>query len=437
MKISANKVYKLVIHKPAHSLFIFIYTGFILNYFFLLLSFSFGVPIHEEANIFGTFDLFGDYFKVALSYPHSYIFQLNETSALFNTYIIENPYGGVAALRQGEYTHFHLTPLSTLFSLLNLKLMHYFDPMILFVSLISLIVLLAYFFLRAHIPSKTDATLFFFSFILCYPTLFFIARGNVFSCIVAFSLIAYLVLIFKNKYFFLALLLLAVAVNIRPNAIIFILALFINENKSKFTGLIYFILFTTAIFFSSLTISNALYPEYTAGHFLDGLKVYHSMFVVGDGGLASGSSFFGGLKSLFGYSKYFEFIASGIGALLLFCATFFMVHRKLSKPIYLFILCSLYTLCSSVFANYHLMVFLGPILNLYIASNKTLYDSPILVTDRDFLIIFFSCLFVLIPKNYLMYGDVSFQVILNPLFLFAVTVLLLSNLAYSWRLDQS
>jgi len=153
--------------------------------------------------------------------------------------------------------------------------------------------------------------------------------------------------------------------------------------------------------------------------------------------LASGSSFFGGLKSLFGYSKYFELIALVIGAFLLFCSTFFMFNRKLSKPIYLFILCALYTLCSSVFGNYHLMVFLGPILILYILSNKTLYDSPTLVSERDFLIIFFSCIFVLIPKNYLMFGDVSFQVILNPLFLFAVTVLLLSNLAYSWRLDKS
>ncbi len=146
MNIFANKVCKLVIHKPAHSLFILIYTGFILNYIFLFLSFLFGVPIHEEANIFSTFDLFGDYFKVVLSYPHSFIFQLNETSALLNTYIIENQYGGVVALRQGELTHFHLTPLSTLFSLLNLKLMHYFDPMILFITLIALIFLLIYFF---------------------------------------------------------------------------------------------------------------------------------------------------------------------------------------------------------------------------------------------------------------------------------------------------
>jgi len=207
-------------------------------------------------------------------------------------------------------------------------------------------ILLAYFLLKASTLSKADAFLFFLSFLLCYPTLFFISRGNIFSCFVAFSIIAYLVLLFKNECFLLALLLLAFAVNIRPNAIIFIFALFVTENRHKLTGLIYFTLLTVAIFFPSLEISNVFYPEYTLGHFLNGLSIYHSMYVVGDLGLASGSSLFGALKYVFGYASYFELIVSIIGVLFLFYATFCVVKNKLSKPIYLFIypLCSIYNL---------------------------------------------------------------------------------------------
>ena len=437
MDITINKLYKFLINKPAHSLFVLIYASFILNYIFCFLSVAFGAPVHNGTIIFGSYDLFADYFKVTFSYPHSFNLHLNEASALLNSYLIENPYGGILALSQGGLTHFHLTPLSTLFSLLNLNLMHDFDPRLLFTALIVSMILLPYFLLKASALSKTDAFLFFLSFILCYPTLFFIARGNILSGIVAISLIAYLVLVFKNKSFLLALLLLAFAVNVRPNAIIFIFAIFIAENRPKLTGLIYFTLLTVAIFFTSLEISNVFYPEYTLGHFINGLNIYHSIYVIGNLGLASGSSLFGALKFVFGYANYFELIVSIISALLLLNATFCVVNHKLSKPIYLFILCALYTLCSSVFADYHLMVFWGPLLVICSARNNDLYQSPKLMSDRDFLIIFFSCVFVLVPKNYLFIQEVSLQVFLNPILLLSVTFMLLASADHLSRLHRA
>ena len=136
MDITINKLYKFLINKPAHSLFVLIYASFILNYIFCFLSVAFGAPVHNGTIIFGSYDLFADYFKVTFSYPHSFNLHLNEASALLNSYLIENPYGGILALSQGGLTHFHLTPLSTLFSLLNLNLMHDFDPRLLFTALI-------------------------------------------------------------------------------------------------------------------------------------------------------------------------------------------------------------------------------------------------------------------------------------------------------------
>jgi len=73
------------------------------------------------------------------------------------------------------------------------------------------------------------------------------------------------------------------------------------------------------------------------------------------------------------------------------------------------------------------MVFWGPLLVIYSASNNHIYESPKLISDRDFLIIFFSSVFVLVPKNYLFINDLSLQIFLNPILLLSVTFMLLAN----------
>jgi hypothetical protein len=243
------------------------------------------------------------------------------------------------------------------------------------------------------------------------------------------------VLLHRNERFFLAILLLAIAVNIRPNAVIFVFALLIAHNRPKGIGFIYFICLSSLIFLSSLFISNILYPDYTTRHFLDGLQIYHSIYVIGDGGLAYSSSLLGAFKVVFGYSRYSELMISLIGAFVVLYATFRLVKNNLSNTAYIFILCAIYTLCSSVFADYHLMVFFAPVMFLYLDNNKTPYQTSGFLAQREFELVLFSCIFQLIPKNYYFYHEISLQAILNPLVLVSAVTLLLVKFNYSRQIS--
>lgn len=424
MKLQYKEISKILLKTPAHAVFILIIIGLGLNSIFNSISVALGAEFPRNTFLYISTDLFADFFKWIFSYPHSFPLKIDESSILLNSYINQNPYNGISGLANGTLTHFHSPPLSTTISLAYLNLMNFIDPRMLYLASILIMFVTVYFFFKKYVVCKTDKSLLFLSFLLSYPTLFFITRGNIFAGIVALSLIAYLVLLHRKEHFYIAILLLAIAVNLRPNAIIFIFALLIAD-RSKIIGLICFICLSTLIFFSSLSISNILYPEYTFRHFLDGLKTYHSIYVIGNGGVAYGSSLFGAFKMMFGYVRYLEPIISLIGISVVLYASYRLIKNYLSDTAYIFILCAIYALCSSVFADYHLMVFFAPIIFLYLDNNKTPYQPTGFLARRKFEVIFFSCIFQLIPKNYYFLNEISFQVILNPLVLvFAVASLL-------------
>jgi hypothetical protein len=212
--------------------------------------------------------------------------------------------------------------------------------------------------------------------------------------------------------------LLALAVNIRPNLIIFIFALLINDGKKIIKkNLIFdagiFLMFSASIFVISLFLASILYADYSLSNFLAGLKIYHLLYVVGDGGLAFGSSLFGALKLIFKSPPHLEIITTLI---CLYLFTFFTSHylnRTITKVTYIFILCGIYTLGSPVFADYHLIVFFAPLVLIYL-SKKNKSAADLSSTHK---IIFISSILMLIPKNIFFVHGISFQIIFNPLIL--------------------
>ena len=425
MNLQFKEIFKLLLKTPAHGVFVLITMGLGLNSIFNSISVALGAKFPKNTFLYSSTDLYADFFKWIFSYPHSFALKVSESSILLNSYINQNPYNGIHGLVNGSLTHFHIPPLGATISMAYLHLMKFIDPSILFMASILIIAVTVYLFLKKYVACKTDATLLFISFLISYPTLFFITRGNIFAGITALSLIVYLVLLHRKEHFYFAIFLLAVAVNLRPNAVIFIFALLIVNDRSKITGFIWFLCFSALLFFISLYISNVLYPEYTFRHFLDGLSIYYSIYVIGSGGLSYGSSLFGAFKMLFGYARYIEPIISFSGISVVLYASYKLLKSYLSPTTYIFILCAIYVLCSSVFADYHLMVLFAPIILLYLDNSKAPYQASEFLAKRTFEIIFFSCIFQLIPKNYFFLNDVSFQVILNPMVLaFAVTLLL-------------
>jgi len=435
--IKKDNMITVLIQKPALLAFIMIFAMVALNSIFNTLAVAVGLDFPRTTFLFSPNDLFADYYKVLFSYPSASGIQINgasKLSTLLLSYLNNNPYHGVEGLVSGTLTHFHLTPFSTLFSLINLQLMRYISPQSLFFLLILVFFIGVYLLIVKITCSKFERLLWFLSVLICYPTLFIITRGNIFAGITSLALIGYLVFVSQNKNKYFALFMLAIAVNIRPNAIIFILALLLGKSRPKISSVLVFFAMAGCIFFSSLYLSNFLYPDYTLTNFLAGLKIYHASHVFGNGGLAYGSSLFGPLKVVFGATSTTEIFAMLIAILLLVPAVWLRIGNKISNSSFIFIICSCYVLGSSVFADYHLGIFLAPLILHYLDGKEKPTMNLQLSDKAEYALIYLGSVFMLIPKNYIFYRGISAQVVLNPIALLLVSTAILFYFGYYNRI---
>ena len=402
--------------RPALLIFccIFIMTG--LNAIFNSIAFSLGYGYPYASFLFDPSDRFADYFKGIFSLPGASDLQIGGSS-LLRGYLDNNPYGGVKALTDGTLTNLHGTPLVTLIALLNLKLMHFISPWYVFCAIFFSGAVLIYALVKKIARSTLDSVLLFASLLLCYPTLFMVTRGHIYSGMTALALSIFLLCAYQNKKRFLAILLLAIAVNLKPNAIIFILALGLPGLKNIKMDVFVFTCLAACIGATSYLLANATLPDYTPENWLKAVSIYHDIYVVHNAGLAYGSSLFGPLKSLFGYGKFIEIVPLVLACLIIIFGTIQFHTNKISKSSYIFILCASYVYGSAVFADYHLLILFTPLICLYMESGISPLNThrPIFFSDLN--IIFVSSVLLLSPKCYMYKGNISDQVLLNPLIL--------------------
>ena len=414
--------------KPALLIFAFIFSVTGLNAIFNSLSFSLGLGFPYATFLFDPGDLFADYFKVIFSYPGYYDLNIGgagKFSELLRSYMDSNPYKGLSGLSYGELTHFHLTPLSTMLSLLILKAMHLMAPVITFVTILFFGFVAAHKFFKSISRTQLDAWLLFLSIIISYPTLIMVTRGNIFAGITFMMLIPFLVFMYQNRNKYLAFFLLAIAVNIRPNAIVFLFALGLCDSKNLQKDIPIFIGMSLIIFLASLFLANAMYPDYSVTNMLLGITIYHDKYVIGNDGLAFGSSLFGPLKVIFGYSKVLEALPIIITIIMVAISAWQLHNKRISKIAFLFILCASYVLGSAVIGDYHLTVFFAPLLCIYLEQKKGHTNSSSSLLTKELLIVFFASLFVLCPKNYIYIKHTSIQIALNPLLLLIASILII------------
>jgi len=231
--------------------------------------------------------------------------------------------------------------------------------------------------------------------------------------------------LFQEKRKISSLILLAIAVNLRPNAIIFLFVLLISDFKNLKKEILLFVLIATIVFFTSLFLANYIYPDYSIHNMLLAINIYHDKYVIGNGGLAFGSSLFGPLKVIFGYTKPLEALPVIIAGLIVTISTLQLRNKQISKIAFLFILCSSYVLGSSVIADYHLTVFFAPLLCIYLDKKNSLYDHTFSPLNKELFIVFFASVFVLCPKNYIYFKYTSIQIALNPIFLLIASILII------------
>lgn len=176
-----------------------------------------------------------------------------------------------------------------------------------------------------------------------------------------------------------------------------------------------------AIFVATLLTDGQLYPDYSLASFLQGLKDYGAVYVGSGLGSAYGTSLHAGLLTLFPYRPW-VFVTPLIVGAFLACATIIAAWRdRIGIAQLLFLLIATYALASQVFADYHLLAFLLPMVAVMRIPGTL---------RRDETAMFAALLFVLVPKNYIFLpNDASFapslQVLLNPLALLGSAVFVL------------
>jgi hypothetical protein len=136
------------------------------------------------------------------------------------------------------------------------------------------------------------------------------------------------------------------------------------------------------------------------------------------------------LRALFGYGPLTYSLPIFVAAALFAAAIIGSWRGLLRVPGLLFLVLATYALGSQAFADYHLLVFIIPLMLL--ARERAIGDW----SDWAILI---ACSFVLAPKNYIFHPSTgiipwSWQIVANPAILLAASIFILAR---AWRRQSS
>ncbi len=409
---------------------LFIVVGAVMaNLLFNVLATMLGAGFPYSTFVFTPDDRYGDFFKLTFSYPGAPVhpspahWGMGDLFAAFEAQKV--------AAAGTPHNHFHLPPLATLLALLWRLVMQWVDPVLLFLGLLSA-GLAALFYTVVHLaPSGRSAPAFGTIAILCYPALLLVDRGHFFSLITGTLLIAATLRVLRDdKADFWSILMFAIALNFRPNAGIIPLALFLCRRALGVRDMLVLCATVFGLFGASLVAAHQLYPAYDLAAFRAGLRDYAGLYIVNDFGQAYGSSLFGGLRAVFGYGPLTYSLPIFVAAAL-FAATIIGSWRGLLRvPEVLYLVLATYALGSQAFADYHLLVFIIPL--MLVARERANGDW----SDWAILI---ACSFVLAPKNYIFHPSTgtipwSWQIVANPIILLAASIFVLAR---AWRRQSS
>lgn len=397
-------------------LFCLIMYGFLsLNAIFISLAPSFEVS--NKSTLLYVGDTYGDFIKTILSYPAANGIAVRNGEVLgkiTNDSIKNNPFGGVDRLESGGVTTFGLMPLTTLHNLIVAEAMASISPGVVFLA--SLLALLLWYVMLAHKVSKDSMNAFILvlSIVLSYPFEFMAQRGNLASGYTSLLICAYFVWVVGRQSSMMAILFIALATNIRPNAAILSLFLLCYGSRAGVKMFFSYLLISIAIFFVSLSIDEIIYPSYGLSRFLKGVENYHNQYVVGDLGTAYNSSLFGLLKYLYGYNRHLEYAATLFPMAIAIMGVILYYKKRLSKISFAFTLCAAYASGTAVFANYHLLSF-AAIFYAVLYEQKLGMDSY-QSSDygrKEINITILAVCALLVHKSYI-FDVVSFMDFLNP-----------------------
>ena len=186
---------------------------------------------------------------------------------------------------------------------------------------------------------------------------------------------------------------------------------------AKIKYILLFIIEAAIIYSVAYIISSNIYPDYTYDNFLRAIEIYRRDYLIGNWGLGYGSSLYGALKFIFRWNSWLEIWAYAFNLLAIICIYYVNSLKKFESYVQTYLVLSIYVLCSSVIADYHLAVFFSPVFLMF------MNESDETVNKIQWIILVGSAL-ILSPKNYFFTNGVSYQVLLNPLIL-SVSIILI------------
>ena len=368
-------------------------------------------------------DRFADFFKLAFSYPGPPIHPAAGTWGIND--LLAHHVAEVKLYEGTNVNHFHEPPLPTLFAVSARGLMSVADPMLLFVGLLVAAFVALFATVLRFSPEGRPGAAFATAAILSYPALLAIDRGHFFSLIGVSLIIAATFRTLRGRADGWTILMFAIAVNLRPNMGIVPLVLFLGKQGLSFRNMVALGAAVVALFAGTMAVVHQVYPEYSYASFLKGLGQYGMAYAGGDNGYANGSSLYGMIRAPLGYAWWMPFIPFIVAAVLVAPVILESREGRLRQSEVIFLTLSAYVFGSHVFADYHLLAFIIPL--VLVAREDGRMDAS------AWTIVLASSL-MLAPKNFIFefHGNTawSWQVVANPLTLIAASAIMLWA---SWR----
>ena len=430
MSIFVNYIKKFPTYSFAFCVFFFLFLNLFYNQ--IMSSLGFGYP--RNSFFFLPQDVFADFFK--------FIINQNNLSEYFSVPKGEKGYPYITSHLNFSFyyqTNFVNPPFYALISGVNAIFLKLINPYLVYFLNILIFLIIFFFQIKNFLVDQKISYIIFISSVFSYAVLCMMNRGHIFSAFTCLILIQILINCYLKKNFILNFFLVLLAFSSKPTALCFALYIFYYD-ISFYKKFIYFflLLILAPIFFILFNDFNyfflgniwSFYNNFADTFKMHSQPIYYNQYIIGDAGLAFGSSLWGFVKIfLRSFSNFNPHIWIKItflfSSLIFFIFTLLFFLKKINISVFAYTLVSYYILVSPVSADYHLIVFFGPLFLLlkdYENSNsKDLY-----------IVLILTIAFIVSPQHY--YFTEKFipeKTILNPLLILCANFYILIKINYA------
>lgn len=430
MSFFINYAKKFPIYSFALCVFFFLFLNLFYNQ--IMTSLGFGYP--RTSFFFLPQDIFADFFK--------FIINQNNLSQHFVTPQGEKGYPYITPhLNFSYYYQINNTtiPFYFLISGVNAIFLKLLNPYLVYFLNILIFLIIFFYQIKNFLVDQKISCIIFITSVFSYAVLTMMNRGHIFSAFTCLILIQILINCYLKKNFIQNFFLVILVFSAKPTTLCFALYIF-NYNISFSKKFIYFflLLILAPIFYILINEFNyfflgniwSFYNNFENTLKMHAQSIYYNLYIIGDEGLAFGSSLWGLVKiSLRSFSNFNPHI--WIKITFLFCSLIFLIFtllfflKKINISVFAYTLVSYYILVSPVSADYHLIIFFAPLLLL-------LKDYEISNSKDLYIVLILTIAFIVSPQHY--YFTEKFipeKTILNPLLILCANFYILIKTTYA------